>query len=105
MKKIIFSLLLLSTITATAFAGNNKSTSLKGQVVDKQGMPVIGAKILIIETNTIVYTDFDGEFYIHKIPNELSTLSVSMASFEDKKSKFTPDKFQNKAFLIERKSK
>jgi len=57
--RILYTFLsLLFTLTVIA------QTSIKGSVLDDQGIPLPGATIYVLETNEGVITDFDGLFSI-----------------------------------------
>lgn len=54
-------------------------TSLKGQIIDEEGNPVIGANILVVGTNIGTVTDIDGNYSI-TIPKN-STMRVSYIGY------------------------
>ena len=63
---------LLAGSPQAIFAGVNEiqavmqTGTVKGQVVDVQGEPIIGASVLVKGTTNGTITDFDGKFYIRK---------------------------------------
>ena len=104
MRKIIFSLSLI-LVFAGAFAGNNKTTTLKGQVTDKDGTPIVGAKVYLENLQTSVYTDFDGEFNLNNVPRSENTLEISMVSYEGLKAKINLSELGNEIISIQLRSK
>ncbi|MGJ8591902.1 MAG: TonB-dependent receptor [Aquaticitalea sp.] len=54
--------------------------TVKGVIVDDQGMPLAGATVVIKGTSKGVSTDFDGNFEL-KVPNNATTLVVSYLGF------------------------
>lgn len=60
-----------------------KKSKLKGQIIDDEKQPVIGANIFIKELNTGTVTDVNGKYSI-EIPNGNYTLIISYVGFKDK---------------------
>ncbi len=91
MKNQIMSILLIMTLTtlsATAIhdvsVANSKSM-VTGKIVDiHSGESVAGACITILETNTKVYTDLDGNYVISNLNAGSYTLQVNMISYKQK---------------------
>ena len=93
--KTVLSLVLILTISL-AFAGNIKdkeqkpksqsSVSISGKIVDSISKEALtGVKIYVEELNQVVYTDFDGNFYIPvSTDTEISKLKISYISYEEK---------------------
>ncbi len=93
--KTVLSLVLILTISI-AFAGNIKdkeqkaksesSVSISGKIVDSVSKEALtGVKILVEELNQVVYTDFEGNFYIPvSTDKEISKLKISYISYEEK---------------------
>lgn len=89
-KQIIFSALLalsavggLSLCPTTAMASVQQQTiKVSGQVVDREGEPLIGATIKVKGAQNGVITDFDGNFSIDAPSN--ATLVVSYVGYKDR---------------------
>lgn len=105
MKKNIFILGLLLILANVSFAGNNKTATIQGKVIDNQGEPVVGATVYIEESNTTVYTDFDGEFVVKNPSKEVNTITVSMVSYTKKKSIISLNQSKNEPISIKLYSK
>lgn len=79
-KRILFSMMMASALLAGSpqaiFAGVNEiqavmqTGTVKGQVVDVQGEPIIGASVLVKGTTNGTITDFDGNFTLGNVPEE-----------------------------------
>jgi iron complex outermembrane receptor protein len=83
MKKAVLSFIFsLSTLIVLA-GGNVKSTTVQGKVIDDEGNPVTGAKVVLVETNQEVYTDFDGLFAFDNVSTTTHKIKVSYVSHED----------------------
>jgi len=66
-----------------AFANGNGS-SFKGKVTDKNtGETLVGAKVLVVETGHVVYTDFDGNFFLTDLDAGTYTFEISYLGYED----------------------
>ena len=70
--------LLLGMWGPTALA--QKSITVKGSVVDADGLPVIGAGVTLKGTTTGVAADFDGTFTL-TVPGETAVLEVSALGY------------------------
>ena len=68
MKKQILTFLLVFLLPAIAFAQATKT--VKGTVVDKDNMPVIGATVRVVGTNIVTATDFDGNYVLSNVPED-----------------------------------
>jgi len=86
MKKTLLTATIVLFFATSIFAGNEKTVSVKGQVTDEQGIPIVGAKVAIEGSEASVYTDFDGFFIFSEIPKTSYAVKVSMISFEEQKS-------------------
>ncbi|MBL4709919.1 MAG: carboxypeptidase-like regulatory domain-containing protein [Flavobacteriales bacterium] len=84
MRKVIFTLLFAIALVTAGFASNGKTKVFKGQIIDPNGAPVIGAKVMVMGIEKSVYTDFDGEFIFPKVSSGDYEVSVSMVSFEER---------------------
>lgn len=71
-------------------SGNLKTTSLKGNVTDKQGQPLAGVKVFVPSIEKSVYTDFDGNFQIQNVPLKEQTLKLSYISHNAEEVKLDP---------------
>ena len=83
MRKILFTLLLLTASIVSFAGGAEKTNSITGKVIDDEGNPVIGAKVLLMDSQKEVYTDFDGVFHFEEVNGQTSTLKVSFLSHKD----------------------
>ena len=76
---------LISSITL--FAVNEKApvaatTTIKGQVIDKiTGEALAGVKISLVETETIVYTDLEGNFEIINVKAGTHNITTNLISY------------------------
>ncbi len=70
----------VSKIDAEAVNEKTIQQSIKGTVVDEQGVPLPGASVRIKDTNQGVTTNFDGEFSIKAQTGDL--LQVSFVGFQ-----------------------
>lgn len=83
----------------TVFANNNneeklKSFSIRGKVVDNSES-LTGVKILLDGKETVVYTDFDGNFTIENVLAGEHTISFSLITYNNKEISFDPSKENN----------
>ena len=74
MKKQILTFLLVFLLPAIAFAQATKT--VKGTVVDKDNLPVIGATVRVVGTNIVTATDFDGNYVLSNVPDD-ATISIT----------------------------
>lgn len=58
-------LLLLLCVIGTAFAQQTVNSLIKGQVIDSNGEPIIGANVLVNGTTQGVITDLDGYYQLN----------------------------------------
>lgn len=80
----------------TVFAGNNngdklKNFSINGKVVDNNES-LTGVKIMLDGKETVVYTDFDGNFTIDNVLAGEHTISFSLITYNNKEVTFNPAK-------------
>ena len=89
MKKQLFSMLLclgavggaaICPLPTFAAVAQNQTIKVKGQVVDENGEPLIGATVRLKDAATGVITDFDGNFSIDCKSN--ATLIVSYMGYK-----------------------
>ena len=76
--------ILLLFITFTSIAQNN----FVGRVTDSSGDPIVGANILIEESNLITYTDEKGKFYLNSNSTNID-IQVSHVGYITKEIKFS----------------
>ena len=76
--------ILLLFITFTSIAQNN----FVGRVTDSSGEPIVGANILIEESNLITYTDEKGKFYLNSNSTNIE-IQVSHVGYLTKEIKFS----------------
>ena len=76
--------ILLLFITFTSIAQNN----FVGRVTDSSGDPIVGANILIEESNLITYTDEKGKFYLNSNTTNID-IQVSHVGYLTKEIKFS----------------
>lgn len=92
MRKQLFSMMLclgavggasfVTPMTAMAAVAQDQVITVKGQVVDDQGEPLIGATVKTKDAKTGVVTDLDGNFEIKVKAN--ATLLVSYLGFKER---------------------
>ncbi len=70
--------LFLLLFTAFSFA----QTTIKGKVTDNNGVPLLGANVLIVGTTTGVVSDFDGNYILKTDLAPPFTIRVSSVGFE-----------------------
>jgi hypothetical protein len=105
MRTIALVIALLSL--TTAFAGNNneeklKSFSITGKVVDNTES-LTGVKIILDGKETVVYTDFDGNFTIENVPAGEHTISFSLITYNNKVITVNPTSNNNLEIELETK--
>ena len=76
--------ILLLFITFTSIAKNN----FVGRVTDSSGDPIVGANILIEESNLITYTDEKGKFYLNSNSTNID-IQVSHVGYLTKEIEFS----------------
>ena len=100
--------LIIACFAATiSFANNNeekepKIFSISGTVVD-QGENLTGVKVILDGKESIVYTDFDGNFTINNVVEGEHTVSFSLVTYNNKEITFNPN--TNSNLVIELKAK
>ena len=79
MKKLFFitALLIASIITK---AGNE----FTGKILSEDKQELVGAKIEVVGTDYVFYTDFEGNFDLSQLPEGTYTLKISYVSYQDK---------------------
>ena len=71
---------LLLGLSPYAFAQGSRGITVKGVVVDSEGLPVIGAGVTLKGTTTGVAAGVDGDFSIN-VPDESTVLEVSALGY------------------------
>lgn len=94
MKTILTFLIGLTSLISFA------QTEIKGQIVDEQGLPVLGANVFIIGTYDGTTTDEMGNFSFITTVSGNQKLQISFLSYETLIYDFVVDKFQSKVFTI-----
>lgn len=92
MKKAILSFIFSLTTLVVLAGGNVKATTVQGKVIDDEGNPVTGAKVVLVDSEQEVYTDFDGLFSFENVTTTTQKIKVSYVSHEDL---FTQVELQN----------
>lgn len=88
-KQVLFSLMLSLGVTggfavypvSVKAAVTQQTIQVKGQVVDQDGEPLIGATVRVKGAQSGSVTDFDGNFQIDAAPN--ATLVISYVGYKD----------------------
>jgi hypothetical protein len=109
MKKITLMCLAVLFISGTANSAINHAekaseavatVSISGQVLDHlTGEALAGVKVKVDETETISYTDFEGNFTINGLRPASYTVLVSMISYEEASLPVQADLSENIDFL------
>ena len=68
--------------SALAAVAQSPSIKVSGQVIDEQGLPLLGATIRVKDGQTGTTTDFDGNFQI-EVPGN-SVLLISYVGYKDR---------------------
>ena len=63
-----------------------QEVKINGQVIDDEGLPVIGANIVILGTSTGTITDLDGNYSL-SVPRN-STLHISYIGYMEQRAKY-----------------
>ena len=59
------------TLKSDRAQGNQKEQKIRGNIVDEQNEPIIGATVRVKETGKGVATDLDGNFQIEAVPDQV----------------------------------
>jgi len=86
MKKIIFTLLCMFSISATF-----SQTDISGTVKDKAGVPITGANLLVVGSTSGVTSDFDGNFSFSTSLSGVQTVKISYLGYETQEKTVTLD--------------
>lgn len=74
---VIFICLILCSV----FRASAQGFEANGVVLDKDGLSVIGATVMVDGTSNGTITDMDGKFFIN-VPNEKTMLKISYIGYE-----------------------
>lgn len=104
MKNIVFAFILALLSLTSSFAQNKGS--LKGTVHDTNGEALIGAVVVIKETNQFAEVDSNGRFALQKIkPQDSYTVTVKYMGFEAYNKKITLEKDVHLAIVLKEESR
>ncbi|GAA4949850.1 TonB-dependent receptor [Algibacter agarivorans] len=84
MKKIIFTLLCVFSISATF-----SQTDISGTVKDKAGVPITGANLLIVGSSSGATSDFDGNYSFSSSLEGTQTVKISYLGYESQEKVVT----------------
>lgn len=76
-------------------------TTVTGNVVDNNGLPILGANIIVTNTSQGTVTDFDGNFTLTVSEQPPFTLEISSVGFESKSFDITANNQVVNAVLVE----
>ena len=105
MKKTILSFIFSLTTLIVLAGGNAKSTTVQGKVIDDEGNPVTGAKVVLLDSKQEVYTDFDGLFSFNDVKSASQKIKVSFVSHEDLVTQIELNSLSQTELKLEIKSK
>jgi len=107
--KVLVSILSLTIFMSAASANNNngntepkKVYSISGQVKDVNEF-LTGVKVILDGKETIVYTDFEGNFTINNVVEGQHTISFSLVAYDNKEVVFNPNEKKNLVVEMEAK--
>ena len=83
--KHFLSLLIMVSVSLTAFAQH----TVKGNVSDVSGEPILGAAVMVVGTTNGTVTDFDGNFVIENVANRTGQLKVTYVGYEPAQVNYT----------------
>ena len=75
-------LILLVSVLCLSLAAAAQSESIRGTILDTDGLPVIGAAVIIQGTSVGTSTDLDGRFILSVNPGQ--TIEISSIGFKTK---------------------
>lgn len=84
-QKHLITLLFFICAITWGFAQQSGTTLIKGQVIDSNGEPIIGANVLVEGTTVGVITDLDGYYQLNTKPG--SVLVISYMGYTEQKVK------------------
>ena len=100
MRYILIILIALLSINPIFAGDSDKPMAVKGKVVDQNNEPLAGVEVLIVETNTKVYTDLNGNFEVSSTQLQKYTIKITAISYKDLVLKAEPVKQSAPAVLI-----
>lgn len=100
MRYILIILITLLSINPIFAGDSDKPMAVKGKVVDQNNEPLAGVEVLIVETNTKVYTDLNGNFEVSSTQLQKYTIKITAISYKDLVLKAEPVKQSAPAVLI-----
>jgi len=106
MRKITLISFLMSLFLLAQAGGNLKTTSMKGKVTDRDGNALVGANVILLNSDKEVFTDFDGNFEFTDVPQqEEQKIKVKFISFLETTTSFLPSEQSNDNLEIHLRSK
>jgi len=87
MKKILISIVLLAINLTGIFANENMTQTIRGTVVDAvTGYPLIGATVILLDSDPLVgtITDLNGEFQLKNIPLGRQSIEVRYVGYHSR---------------------
>ena len=79
---------------------------MKGKVTDRAGNAIAGAKVMLLNSDKEVYTDFEGNFEFTEVPQqEEQKIKVKYISFLETTTSFLPSEESTSSLEIHLKSK
>lgn len=79
---------------------------MKGKVTDRDGNALVGAKVLLLNSDKEVFTDFDGNFEFTDVPQqEEQKIKVKFISFQETIASVIPSEQSNDYLEIHLRSK
>ena len=74
-------LLYVAIFLSAATLLNAQTGAVKGKIVDGDGLPLIGANVVVKGTTNGTITNIDGEYFIQKVPTGEQTLVTSFIGY------------------------
>lgn len=73
------------TILIAAVSASAQTRTIKGVVISSEdNEPIVGAPVIVVGTKLFVNTDAEGEFVIHNVPMNATTLRLTYVGMETK---------------------
>ncbi len=76
--------LLIITVFLIAAVITKAGNEFTGKVMSKDQQELVGAKIEVIGTDYVFYTDFDGNYDLSSLPEGTYTLKITYVSYKEK---------------------
>ena len=84
-------MLLMACITMCIGLVNAQISKVTGTVISEEdGLPVVGASVLVKGTTTGTVTDMDGKFVLENIPSSAKTLMISFIGMRTQEVEIKP---------------